>query len=432
MSRSFKPVYKLIILFLFFAVIIRADDSGDFSFKLGLGYDFVSQEYFLSSSRYDTSFAPDPDGLLTATLLKKDYLDDKKGLVYFKYDSKAEGRFILEAGWEQTPDLFRALGWAHFSLGSYGNRLETDFNLEVKERCRGAAEAGEELSVFEGEVDYRRRFSESAESKFRLFGERVAFDSTGLLVYDYSRVGGEVGISINTTDFSTLYVSTHIEKRNVPDSCQLDYSLIRGNLGYFGTLLGSQISGELAVESKDYGWSDSRDDYTLTTFFSNLKVPIGQGFFLRLESHLENFNFRVEGSFNNDYILARSGLILGREYDLISVTLGPKIEVLSIETDYQNDDDYFEYLAFAGFDYYSYGGIFLLVENELGKRNYRNDPSYYSDFTFNRVSIIGTLKILKNLSVDILFSAEWEWHKIDSDDSRLYLFSSGLTYSSSL
>ena len=59
-----------------FAGITARSDPGDFSIRFGLDYDFVSQEYFTSSSRYDTSLTADPD-LTDVALLSKDYLDDK-------------------------------------------------------------------------------------------------------------------------------------------------------------------------------------------------------------------------------------------------------------------------------------------------------------------------------------------------------------------
>jgi hypothetical protein len=69
-----------------------------------------------------------------------------------------------------------------------------------------------------------------------------------------------------------------------------------------------------------------------------------------------------------------------------------------------------------------------MLENQLGHRNYLNNPDYNSDSIFDRITLIGTAWIFRALSVDILFSAEWEWHRVDSDDSRLYLLSAGLSY----
>ncbi len=424
--KLFSKISGIIILI--FVGVSRADDSGDFSFRVGMGYDFVSQEYFISSSRYDTSLIPDPDAAASSILLEKDYLDDKKGLAYLKFNAGGEGRQLFEVGWEQTPDIFRAVGRGHFTLGRRENMLEGDFNIEFKERYRGAADEGEDLSVVEGWARYRRKLSTSTESIIRVRGETVAFDSTGELVYNYSKIGVETGFNIFAGNFNLFYIQAGLEKRFVPDSGQLDFIQIRADLGYSGAFLGGQLSSELALENKNYNQPDDRDDYTLVTFYNNLRLALGESYFLKPELNLEKFNFSVQDFISDDYLLGRAGIILGRQFKDLSVSLGPKVELLSVENNLESNDDYLEYYAQAGIDFYHLNGVFLLFENQLGTRNYNNETVYYSDFTFDRISLIGNLKIVSSLNFNILLSAEWEWHDISSDDSRLYLLSSSLTY----
>jgi len=416
-----------LILMLSLAGIVTAGSPGDFSIRFGLGYDFVSQRYFTSSSRYDTSLSPDPD-LTDAVLLSKDYLDDKKGLIYLKLDPRNEGRYVLEAGWEQTPDILRAVGRGHLTLGGRESRLETDVDFEIKNRYRGDPEAGEDLSVFKGRARYVRKFSDMVESNIRLYGENVAFDSTGTLVYNYSRLGGELGVSLFSRNFNSVFINAGVEARDVPDSSQLNYLQLRGSLGYFGSLAGSQISADLTVENKDYDSPDNRDDYLLTTFYTIVKIPAGSKYFLRPLAAFEYFNFRSDEFINRDYFLARGGVLLGRDYNRVNVAVGPKFQLHSISSDYEGDDDYLEYMAFGSIDFFYSDRILCLMENQVGRRGYQNDPIYYSDFTFNRFSLIGSFRLLGTLNFDILFSSEWEWHEIESDDSRLYLLSSGLSY----
>ncbi|MEW5923715.1 MAG: hypothetical protein AB1746_06985 [Candidatus Zixiibacteriota bacterium] len=428
MTYIIRIIGSALILMLNLAGIAAADgDPGDFSIRFGMGYDFVSQEYFTSSSRYDTSLSPDPD-LTDITLLSKDYLDDKKGLVYVTLNPRNEGRYILETGWEQTPDILRALGRGHLTVGGKDSRLESDFDFEIKRRCRGDAEIGEDLSVLKGKTKYIRRLSEQVESSLRIYGENVAFDSTSSLVYNYSRFGGELGFSIFTRNFNSIFFNAGVETRDVPDSSQLNFLQLRGSLGYFGSLGGSQISADLTIENKDYDSPDNRDDYLLITLYGNAKVPASENIFVRPLGNLEYFDFRSDEFINRDYLLARGGLLVGRDYSRISLALGPKFQLHSISSDYEGDDDYLEYMAFGSIDFFYSDRILCLIENQAGRRGYQNDPVYYSDFTFNRLSLIGSFKLLGTLNLDLLFSAEWEWHEIESDDSRLYLLSSGLSY----
>jgi len=416
-----------ILLVIIFAGIVTAGDSGDFNFRAGLGYDFVSQEYFLNSSRYDTSLTPDPD-LTDNTLLKKDYLDDAKGLFYIKYEPGDEDRFRIEAGWEQTPENFRARTWGQAVLGEIGNRFEADFNLERKDRYRGTSGAGEDLSVLGGNIRYRRSLSETLESHIRFYGENINFDSLGSLVYNYSRYGGELGLNILTRGFNSLYITAGLEGRTVPDSTRLGYTAAKGTIGYLGYLSGSQIMGDISVENKKYRMEENQDDYFLMTLTSSLRIPITSSYFIKPAGDMEFFNFSEESYLNDDYVLARLALLLERDFNNITFYIGPKFELYSIAADYESDDDYLEYSAFTGLDFFQTSRIFLMLENQVGQRQYGNNPIYYSDFIFDRASVIGSAKIWAGLSLDVLFSAEWEWHKIESDDSRLYLLSSGISY----
>ena len=425
MAHLPRIAIKLILPVIFLINPALADSPHFLSVKAGLGYDFVSQEYFTSSSRYDSSLIPDP---LNAVFLKKDYLDDTKGLLYLRLNPGGKGDHILEVGWEQTPDIYRALGWGHFTLRGYGGRVETDFKAEVKERYRGTLEAGEELSFFQARVNYRKKWNEYLESTTRIFAEKAAFDSAAPYAPDFSRVGGEMGLNLVTQDLQSVFMTAGVEKRNVPDSSWLDYWLVRGNFDYAGELLGCQITSELGIEDKDFDSPEDRDDYLLTAFSVEMKGPIGREYFVRPILNLEYFNFRVANFLNDDYLLLRSGLLLGWESDRLSISLGPKMELLEIASELPNDDDYLEFCGFAGFDFIHSDRILFLLENQLGRRNYLNEPPYYSDFLFERVNLIGSLKVFRTLSFDILLSAEWEWHEIDSDDSRLYLLSSGLSY----
>jgi hypothetical protein len=424
LNKALSLAAGQIIFNLLLAGIIIADDSGDFHFRFGLGYDFVSQEYFIDSLRLGV-----PDSAVELTLLQRDYLDDKKGLFYVKFDPNQSGRYVVETGWEQTPELYRARGKGHIVFGGGKNRLTVDARLDIKERYRGSVDPGEEMSVLEGRVYWKKRLSGRFESRIRFFGENVSFDSAGSFLFNYSRFGGEIAIDLFTRDLSSVYTRVAIEARKVPDSARMGYELIRGGVGYLGSFLAGQMVGELTVEAKNYDRIEGLDDHILTTLHLDMRIPVAERFALKPNISAEYFNFKAEGYLSDDYLLSRGGLLLERDYEEFSISLGPKIEALKIESEYLNDDDYFEYLLLAGFDYYQIEKAFIMFENQFGRRTYRNDPLFYSDFDFLRLNLIANIRVLSGLSFDVIFSADWEWHRIKSDDSRLYLLSAGLTYS---
>ncbi len=399
---------------------LQAENPGNFTFRAGVGYDFISQEYYLDSARYD------PDSTINIALLKRDYLDDKKGLLYLKYHPDNGGRQNLEIGWEQTPDIYRALGWGHFTVSGSRSRLESDFHFERKNRIDGASEAGEEFLVADGRLAWRQNWSDKVESKTRIFGETVSFDSTGGLLYDYTRFGGDLTVNISNRRFDTWSVTGGIEKRIVRDSAVLDYFIWRGSGNYLGSLGSVFLSAQVGLEWKKYNWDDDRDNYLFYSGDFYARIPLGTTLFLRPSGIFEYFNFEIEDYFSNDYYRLRPALVLEKELGSLTLSAGPKAEFFSVRTDY-DDDDFFEAGLSAGADYYGAERLFLIFENQLGKRHYTNRPEFYSDFWYDRLSLIGNLKIWRALSFELLFSGEWEWHEIAADDARLYLISSRLT-----
>ena len=422
-------------IFIINAGVVFADSSGGFDLRAGIGYDYVSQEYFLES---DSSYLS-PDSSLKSALLKKDYLDDKKGFLFFGYSSDTEKQNNLrqnyEIGWEQTDELFRILGSARIDKKWQKSRLEGSFRLETKENYRGDADPGEELTIINGHLNYRFQLLNRADLSTRIYAESVNFDTVETYIYNYSRYGIELGCGLFTNNFNSITLNSAVEIRDVPDSSQLDYMLYRVNLGYFGTFMGAYLTADFGLEKRNYNHSDNRDDYLLLNLNSDTRLSFGNNYFITFKQNAEYFNFSQDDFLNDDYFLAQFGLFVGRNFgknSAFSSFLGPKIELLNIASDYSNDDDYAEIMAVLGVDYFgaaSYSdGLFLMIENNFGKRIYRNYSDYRSEFLFDRLNIIGSAAVIFGLNFDILLSFDLEFHENSNDNSRLYLVSTGLSY----
>ena len=110
--------------------------------------------------------------------------------------------------------------------------------------------------------------------------------------------------------------------------------------------------------------------------------------------------------------------------------LGPAFAVLKDgSSNLGASQEYKEFSLRTELDYYKIGRMFLSVESFTGKRNYNITSEYQTDFIFERVSLIGDWAIVKGVSVSFLYSAEWEWHDNKSDNSRIDLISSSVSYS---
>ena len=287
MLHIIRLISLTLCLFIINAGTVFADSSGGFNLRAGIGYDYVSQEYFLES---DSTYL-NPDSSLQSALLKKDYLDDKKGFLFFGYSSETKKQNNLrqnyEIGWEQTDELFRILGSARIDKKWQKSSLEGSFRLETKENYKGAADPGEELTIINSHLNYRFQLSNNTDLRSRVYMESVNFDTVETYIYNYSRYGIELGFGLFTNDFNSISLNSAIEIRDVPDSNRLDYTLFRGNLGYFGTVLGAYATIDFGLESRNYGHPDSRDDYLLLNVNSDIKIPLDKNNFLTAKQNVE-------------------------------------------------------------------------------------------------------------------------------------------------
>lgn len=422
-----KLIGSVVLLTALNAGIVLADSSGVFGIRSGIGYDYISQEYFLDSLRLAGE-----DSLVTATLLKRQYLDDKKAFLYFSMDNRlpldGSDSYYLEAGWEQTDEIMRGVAHASYGASSQKNRFNAELDLDLKKRYRGETSPGEEVTVLDSRLKYSRGLSEKTSAGLTLYGEGVWFDSATSFVYDYNRIGLTAGLDLLSDNFNAISVSLTGELRNVPDSSDLDYKLVRGNVGFLGSLLNAYGSANLALEYRNYRLPGNLDDYFLASFYAAADWPLSRNYYLSVNPDLEIFDYSSNDFVNSDYFLGRLDLLLKRSLGPVTLSAGPAGELYSVSTEFIEDDDYYELGAKVGMDYVGLGGSIILLENQVGFRNYKTAQIYTSDFTFDRLTLIGSARIWDGLSFDLFLSAEWEWHQIDSDDNRIYLITTSVSY----
>jgi hypothetical protein len=91
--------------------------------------------------------------------------------------------------------------------------------------------------------------------------DQVAFDSAGTGAFDYSRLGGEVGVSTTVGDYSLLTGSGFILRRSVPDATTEEYRSSGLDVWYAGVLGSGDIDISTHYELRDYAREGSLDDY---------------------------------------------------------------------------------------------------------------------------------------------------------------------------
>lgn len=425
MELSLRRILLLLIAASIIPVIAEAGSSNKLKFKAGIGYDFLSQEFFL-----DSASQADADSTLVGLELRNDYLDDVKGIVSLTFLPYGDRRLELISSYEQTPDYlrFRFMSDLRLKLGS--KRLAVSSEVEWKHRYQGASSFSDSYLTAYTRARITSPLSGSVSSYFQVRGDLISFDSVSEFSYNYSRLEGKLGLSKSFENFSFADFNIFIQHREVPDTLNLNYLVVGGEASAFVFYSGGEIDIYTRLEEKNYNQPDYRNDHYRYELLTRHKLRFDGGLYTEQEFNFEFTHYDPMALF--DYSYTRTGLtiLFGYQSNGFAIGLGPDFENLSeAQNDNQDGEDYFESGIRTDLDYISLGRFFASLESVLARRDLKYENDYQSDFTVERLSLIADLNIYASLNLNVLFSAEWEWHENKADNSRLFLLSSNLGYS---
>ncbi len=421
---SFTVVLCLVLAFGLGAPILAAD----LSLRAGLGYDFLSQQYFLDSVYYDGA-----DSTLTEWALKSTYLDDVKGQVTAFIHPLADRSLELQTSLEQTADYLRLKLISNWDLRPGRMRLDIDNEFEWRNRFDPTSQFGDSYLFGYSRVKAAYPTSKSVSLISQARFEGVDFRSGLSTSFDYVRLGGKLGLEKSFPDFSFADFSLTVSGRSVPDSSVMDYSSLGAEGSFFGFLPIGNLDFSARYEFKNYNRPDQQDDQHRFEMYAHNRLGLSDRWFSRQDIDLEGVVYSVGDWINADYLRVGGSVMGGMEVGALSLAAGPDVELLT-EKRLSGDslafdgEDYFESGLKVDLDYIAAGGVFASVESTTGYRDLKYENSFQTGFVYERVYLIGDIKIFSVLNLSVLFSAEWEWHSQRKDNSELYLLSSSLTY----
>ena len=427
MNRILKA---LLVLGALLTVPSPSGHASDLTFQGGFGYDFFSQEYFLSRSSWvDSLNAVGPDSALAEWELTKNYLDDFKVQLGLDYVASGASDWRLQLSYEQTGEFIRPRLNGELTASSTRGRYRLGLELEGRSRYRGETDFGDDY--FEGRLRNRLTvpLGPVITAKAQVDFELVRFRHAATYSYDYTRISSRLGTGFVFEGGSYADLALFAKRREVPDSSDLAYL----NLGVDGSLFAYYPAGELdlfaAVGRKTYDQVEDRDDHWRAELDARNRLRIGQSWFSRQELELEAVRYDGVDPVNRDY--TRLGVAVTAGLDMLPLTLalGPEIDLLTEREDaFDIGDDYFESGLRLDLDLLIPGAVLLSGESSTGFRDQRREDDFQSDFVFERVMLIADLQLAGHLGLNVLLSADWEWHEQSADDTRTALFSSSLTY----
>jgi len=394
----------------------------------GIGYDYLSQDFYLDSLARTGS-----DSLDIITSLKTTYLNDFKGRLALDFVPYDDYRLDLKGVFEGTEDSYRFRLFSNWKPSIRSLRFDWSSEIDWRDGPVDADEGDPGYFSGNGRLRLSLPISRNVSLWSRAKGDFVAFDSAGFEVYDYYRLGGEAGISHTFGGFSTLSVSTFVAGRRVSDAPDQDYS----SIGLDGSLLAFYARGEIDLvthyESRDYNRPGGLDDYSRLELDAHNRHTLGGVFYARQEFELEAIFFDTTDYFTSDYQRFKAVFLVGLSRAKWAAAAGPCLEILSEEQtdDFVIGEAYSEIGLKLQLDLILPGRLFGSLESTTGRRDLKDEGSIdaaQSDFTFERLNVLADWTVAGGLSVNFLASADWEWHDNPDENSRLALLSASINY----
>lgn len=425
-----NPKVFFVFLFSLFCLIQTpafAEETSLIKFSFGLGYDNVSERYYLA--HYDTIGVPSEslEALRRATEeieemkailkfdLNKDFADHSRISVNNSFSfSSLYLRDILRIEWDKD--------WLNLS-----NQAELK---TIQDKKKVTYQTDYFTNNFD--VKLKARLLSGLLLRFRNNLEYTEYKEKSTYAYDYylNRTALELDKDISSDGF--LHLSYQFSKRYVPDSTLINYDRHFFNLSldkYFGweTLL--QLENEL--DRKMFNKPEGLDNFWEERFTFGLSKRVHDRVELLFRNEFEILSYDIEDEINFDYCENKFSAAL--EYELsdgLEIKGEPEWLVFSSLKRLYQDYNYNQLAFILSCDLSRSTKLWLSIEDKFGKRNYKSDENpFYTDYLLNQISLFLDGELSSHLGFNLMLSVDSEWHHSKGDNLTVFLISSELTYS---
>lgn len=391
------------------------------SFRVGLGYESISQEYF-----QDSIIAGDSLGQFGS--FKTTYIDESRAQFLLRYLPRSGNSLDLESGLDLSSTVTRIRGRGSWltPIGRAKLQLQAEVDRRLVREQQFERDDGYLTGLLGGKLNLplgdRQNLVLSAQGDF------VTFDSVGESSFDYSRWGGKVAFQQKLGDLSQLTLTGFFASRSVVDTTALSYT--SGGLdGSLFALFGSSTLDILARgERREYNRITESGDYFLFDFMAEHEWPIGS---MLLREHVEMtlLRFASSDSVNPSSFDFSASLLAGAQFGGVTGMIGPVFRGFGEqESDLFESQDFWELGGRISLELLTSSGTIASLESTTGRRELAAETDLQTSFLFERVSLLADSRLIGSLRLNLLFSAEWEWHDRSENDNTLYLISSGVSY----
>ncbi len=395
--------------------------TSPFHFRAGVGYDYLSQEFF-----QDSLVASGADSSFVSFLLRNEYLNDPKGIFSIRYTPE-KSQFEAALTYEQTHDRLRLVGTPNFKFLLGRTKLQIMNELEWRDNI--GSDTDESSYLFgNSRTGLTTPLSEKMNLLAQVSLDGVTFTDQKESGIDYYRLGAKTGISYSFSEMTFLEARLLTASRQVPDSQKLEYLAFGGDISlyYFGENISLDLYG--FVENKNYQAEPEQDDLTHIDLSNRTQAYFSEHFFGVLELDGELDLFHKSDPFNNNTGRIQTAVLGGLNKGVWSIAVGPVSEMLNEAGSSASVEDYTEIGGRIDIEAISGTNFFVSWRGSIGRRDVLHEDDIRSDFTYGRTNLIADFKLLEQLRLNGLLSLDREWSDLEEASSTTYILSSSLLF----
>ena len=273
----------------------------------------------------------------------------------------------------------------------------------------------------------RRKMGESSRLTFRSRFEGIDYERQNEFDYDYYYYDGGLELEAGSLLRRMVRIAGFIGHREAPDTTEMNYRRSAG-----------EIEAQLMLGDKAllhlYSMGDRRDyegavrsSYWLVLSQAELMITSlsGRSFSVKFESEYMTYDEPTMIFFDNHFIRGSAGVRIPFG-DRLSIKAEPRTARMFCR-DFA-EERYVEYTLHMGLELFGRDQFWLIAGYEPGYRDYVADPNdIYSDFYLNRLSLMGSIPLVKGFHINIFAMHDPENHMRREDDFSVTLLSLDLT-----
>lgn len=414
-------ILLLLIAAFYFSSTPSPKAASPFHFRAGVGYDYLSQEFF-----QDSLVASGADSSFVSFLLRNEYLNDPKGIFSVHYAPEKKP-FEATLTYEQTHDRLRLTGAPNFRFMIGRTKLQVINELEWRDNVGGNFD---ESSYLLGSS--RAGINSPISNKLNLIIQAsidgVNFTSQQNDGIDYYRLGAKTGVSYSFSEMTFLEARFLAATRQVPDSLRLEYQSFGGDVSLFH--FGENINFDLYgfVENKDYKADLEQDDLTHCDLSNRVQLNLSDHFFGVIELDGELDLFHKNDPYNTNVGRVQTAVLGGLTGAIWSAVIGPESEMLNQAGSSTAVEDYTEVGGRIDLEAISGDQFFISWRGSIGRRDVLHEDEIRSDFTYGRTNLIADFRLFGELRLNGLLSVDREWSDLPGGSGTTYIVSSSLLF----